>query len=262
MSENKNLYPQLIIKNNEHPNRWLAIPFLGIIFKTIILIPVFIEVIGLGIAALFFYLAVPFVILFTGNYWDSAYDFFLGYFKFSTKITLYYAGLTDKYPGFSLSDDGIFSLKIDKPQTPSRLMAFPILGYIIRYILLIPYLIFSMVLVYGMSIAVFISWFIILFSGRYPESIYEFICDTQRITLAQVMYFYYLSDTYPSFYISMKHKTIKILLIIAGVLYFLSRVYLVINNFNHRRVARYNYYQNNHYNYQNKPYKYPVSNQP
>ncbi len=218
----QNIYPQLIIKNNENPSRLLAFPFIGILIKIILLIPVAFVNFAYSLVASIYMIGTPFVILFTGKYWDSAYDFNLKYMKFTTKINLYVYGLTDKYPGFGLDDNGIFTLKIDKPTAPSRLLAFPLIGFLIRIILLIPYLIFQSVIQNGSYVAVVISWFAILFTGKYPESLYEFNRDSIRIDLAQNIYSFYLSDTYPSFYMAMKNKTIKILLIVTGVLLLLA----------------------------------------
>lgn len=222
MAEKKNFYPHLVVKNNEHPNKLYAFPFVGIIIKLIMLIPVFFMCIFLTFAYLFFWISTPFVILFTGKYWKAAYEFNIGYLTFYTKIILFLLGITDKYPGFNLKDNGIFELHLEKPSAPSRWMSFPILGFLARLILLIPYIIFESVLSYGNRVAMFISWFAVLLKGKFPESLYEFERDSLRVSLASTAYITYLSDTYPSFSISMKHKNIKILLIIAGALLFLG----------------------------------------
>ena len=62
----------------------------------------------------------------------------------------------------------------------------------------------------------FLSWFVILFKGRLPETFYEFERDSIRVSLASSMYMLGLSDKYPSFYISMTHQAAKIGLIIVG----------------------------------------------
>lgn len=214
----KQLYPELIIHNNEHPNRLLAFPFLGFFIRLILVIPPCLLNIFLGLWFFILWLILPFVILFTGKYWETAYTFSLNYLRYSTKIGLYIYGLTDKYPGFTLDESGIFTLRYEKPEKPSRLLAFPFLGFLIRLILLIPYAIYIAVLGRGAFVALFCSWFVILFKGRYPESMYEFIRDTFRVSLGSSLYISYLSDTYPSFHISMNHKVVKIILLILGAL--------------------------------------------
>ena len=210
------LYPHLVVHTNPHPSKLLAFPFLGLLIKLILLIPVWLWFIVLSLVYLFYWIVLPFYILFTGKYWNSAYNFTVGLLKLSTKTYLYIGGITDKYPGFKLNDGGIFELKIEKPHAPRRLLSFPLLGFAIRMILMIPYYIFGNVLMYGSYVAVFVSWFIVLFKGKYPESLHEFISDTIRVSNAITAYLTYMSDDYPSFMISMKHQTVKILLIIAG----------------------------------------------
>jgi hypothetical protein len=138
--------------------------------------------------------------------------------KFCIKIYLFLYGITDKYPGFDLDSNGLFELDIKKPTHPNRGFALPLLGIIARIILLIPYIIFNGVLNRGSGVAVLISWFAVLFQSKYPDSLYEFERDSLRVSLATSTYLTGLSDKYPSFYISMDHKNVKIALIIAGVL--------------------------------------------
>jgi hypothetical protein len=218
----KNLYPHLVIKNNHKPNRWLNIPFIGIIIRVILIIPVGIVNFFYALWFILLWLVVPFIVLFTGKFPDSIYNFFLGFIRFYTKIALYLFGLTDVYPGFGLDDKGLFELHFEKPKKPSRLLAFPILGIAIRCILLIPYFIYEYVLQYGTQWSVFFSWFAVLFKGKYPESLYEFNRDFIRVSTAETLYTSYLTDTYPSYYISMKHKRVKILLIVLGALSFIN----------------------------------------
>jgi len=221
-SKDSRIYPELIIHNNEHPNRWLAVPFIGLFIRLILIIPAALVNLFIGLCFFVLWLILPFVILFTGKYWDTAYNYLLNYLRYSTKISLYIYGLTDKYPGFNFNEEGIFTIRYPKPEKPSRLLAFPVLGFLIRVILLIPYGIYIAVLGRGVFVALFCSWFVILFKGRYPESMYEFMRDTLRVSLASSLYISYLSDTYPSFHISMNHKVVKIILLVLGALLFLA----------------------------------------
>lgn len=210
------LYPTFHVDNNKTPNRFLNFPFLGILVKFILLIPVWVEAFFLGIAAIFILVISWFVISFTGKYWDTAYKFFLGLMKFWIKIKLYLFGITDKYPGFNLNDNGLFKLTLAKPENPNKWFAIPLIGIFVRFILMIPYLIFTDVMQRGANFAMFLSWFVILFKKRLPEPFYEFERDSLRVNYASIAYMVGLSDKYPSFYISMDHQTAKILLIIVG----------------------------------------------
>lgn len=214
----KNIYPKFHVENNKKPNKFLNFPFIGILVKIILLIPVWIEAFFLGIAAFFALLINWFVISFTGKYWDPAYRFFVGLMKFWIKIKIYIFGITDKYPGFGLDTNGLFEFSIAKPENPNRWLAIPLIGIIVRFILLIPYFIFTDVMQRGANVAMFLSWFVILFKGRLPEPLYEFEKDSLRVNYAANAYVVGLTDKYPSFYISMNHQTAKILLIIVGAI--------------------------------------------
>lgn len=237
------LYPTFTVANNKKPNKFLNFPFLGIIIKVIILVPVWIEAFFLGIAAFFLLVVNWFVISFTGRYWDVAYRFFLGLMRFWVKIRLYIFGITDKYPGFELNTNGLFELDMPKPESPNKWLAIPIVGIIVRFILLIPYCIFSDVLYRGANFAMFLSWFVILFKGRLPESFYEFERDAIRVNYASNAYIVGLSDKYPSFTISMNHQTAKILLIIVGALFsaFNMLSSIIPNERPHSNTKDYNY---------------------
>lgn len=249
------VYPELKIEKNKTPSRFYAIPLLGFFIKMIILIPVFIEGLFIGIIFFILWIINSFVILFSGQYWKTAYDFFLGALRFYTKISVFVYGLTDTYPGFDLSASGLFVLDIEKPKKPNRLFAIPLLGVIARFILLIPYHIFSHVLQNGSWAGMLAGWYPILFYGKFPESLYEFEHDAIRVGLGGLCYMAGLSDEYPSFRISMNHQTIKILLIIAGTI-------LTINSgknyfFSTQYTRQYRY--QNPYQYQ---YSYPTPTAP
>src|SRR5688572_98132 len=93
-------YPLLSVRRIEQPNRLWAFPLLGIVVKSIILIPVFIWLYLVSIAAIIVLIINSFVVLFTGRYWDTAYTLGLGLMRLSTKVVFFMAGLTDRFPGF------------------------------------------------------------------------------------------------------------------------------------------------------------------
>jgi len=227
------MYPELIIPNNTHPNKLYAFPLVGLVIKIILVIPAYIVYAVVGFISGVFLLITPFVILFKGKYWDKSYEWNINFFIYGAKIQLYLTGISDKYPGFTLEPNGMFEMHLPKPESPSRLMAFPVGGFIGRYIIMFPYLLFLSVLSYGMHAAVVFSWFAVWIKGTYPESLYEFIRDELRVSLAYDAYMAYLSDTYPSSKISMNHKKIKIALIIIGTIVTLAYFGNKINQIAH-----------------------------
>ncbi len=251
-STKNNLYPTIKIDLIKNPIRFYAFPILGGLVKIIILIPVWIELIGVAIANFILLIVNSFVVLFTGKYLQAAYDLNLGALRLGLKITFFFTGLTNNYPGFSLSNSKDVVLDIDFPNHPNRWFAFPILGGVVRIILLIPYLIYSQVLKNGALVGQLVGSLSVLFKGQYPESVYEITRDQQRIILAMTCYMSGLSDQYPSFWMSMNHKAIKIILIIVGAL-------IVLFNFSYRasnHPTNQNYYKSYNSNYNNS-YQYP-----
>ena len=77
-------------------NRWLPL------VKWFMVIPHYIVLFFLGIAAGVCIIIAWFAILFTGKYPKGMYDFFVGYMRWSTRVNGYMYLLTDIYPPFSL----------------------------------------------------------------------------------------------------------------------------------------------------------------
>jgi hypothetical protein len=211
-------YPTIKIDRIKNPNRFYAFPIIGGFVKIIMIIPVAIYLAILSIADFFIIIINTFIVLFTGKYWKVAYDFNLGLIRLSTKISFFFSGLTNKYPGFSFAIEDNYRLDIKMPTKPNRLFAIPLFGFVARIILLIPYFIYSYVIQSSANIATVASSFIVLFKGYYPETTYELNRDTVRLSQAASAYIFGLYDIYPNFWISMNHKKMKILLIILGIL--------------------------------------------
>lgn len=147
-----------------------------------------------------------------------AYELNMGIMRLETSVNYYLWGLTDVYPGFSLTTSN-FSLDIDFNKSPNRLLATPLLGVIFRLVMMIPYIIYRQVLALAAFLAILVSWVPVLFTGKYPEATYEIARDSVRVDQAASAYFLGMSDVYPSWWISMNHKIVKItLLIIASLL--------------------------------------------
>jgi len=235
-------YPTIKVNLIQNPSRFYASPIVGGITKFFMLIPVGIEYFAISIAYCVLLIINSFVVLFTGKYWKTCYNVTIGLMRYSLKISYFWRGLTNKYPGFDLKIDDAFSLDMPMPQKPNRLFAIPIFGAVVRLMLLIPYMIYTTVIfsssLSAANIATVLSSFIVFFKGKYPETTFELNRDGVRLSLALTAYFSGLSDKYPNFWISMNHKNMKIFLIILGILS------LVLNYSNTgRKTLQRNYYQ-------------------
>lgn len=226
------IYPSLVIPHIQNPSRLYAFPILGFLIKAIILIPVGLWTLLLSLLVFAETIVNSFVVLFTGRYWPAAHHTTLGFMRLSARTTFFWYGLTNKYPGFSLENTGDVVLDMPIPENPGRLYAIPLIGILIRTLLLIPYAIYTSIIVYASYIGAFISFIPVLFMGKYPESTYELGVDGVRLNMSAYAYTFGLSDKYPSFHISWNHKVIKIILIALGALLFLGNV---VNSFNDQK---------------------------
>lgn len=213
------MYPIIEIERIRKPNRWYAFPLLGFFVKLVMIIPVSIELSLLRLIVFFVSILNAGNIFFRGRYWKWAYDINLGVMQFETNISYFLYGLTDRYPGFSLTTTSDYTLKLSFNKNPNRLYATPLLGVVIRTLLLLPYLLYRQVVNMAAFFAILFSWIPVLIKRRYPETTYELARDSVRIDQAVTAYFLGMSDTYPSWWISMKHKPLKILLLILAALF-------------------------------------------
>ncbi len=214
------MYPHIAISRNMHPNRWYAVMILGGLVKIIMLIPV---ALWLGLVSVWLFMVViynSFRVWIFGNYSQYAFTLAVGVMTLGARISFFWAGITDTYPGFSIKDTGL--LEFTYPEHPNRMFATPIVGGFIRILMMIPFGLYQRVISTAAYIGVLISCFPVLFTGKYPESTHEIYVDGYRLNFALSAYMLGISDTYPSFRISMNHKWIKIALIIVALLYMLS----------------------------------------
>jgi hypothetical protein len=68
-----------------------------------------------------------------------------------------------------------------------------------RFLLAIPAEIVAFFFLIGGGFAAFFAWFAMIFTGRYPEGLYNFACASLRNVTRVNGYLYYLTDQYPPF---------------------------------------------------------------
>jgi hypothetical protein len=82
------------------------------------------------------------------------------------------------------------------PEKLSRLTTF------FRIFMIIPQAIVLYFINIAASVILFISWWAILFTGKYPKGLFDFIAGTLRWTTRVNGYSYLLTDKYPPFSLS------------------------------------------------------------
>ena len=152
---------------------------------------------GAGIGGALF-AATLLMILFRQRYPRWWFDFALQLNRFSARVGAYAALLTDRYP--STVDEQSVHLDIDYPDVPRNLNRWLPL---VKWFLAIPHIIVLAFLALGAVIAVFVAWFAILFTGRYPRSLFTYVVGVGRWALRVQAYATLLvTDRYPPFRLS------------------------------------------------------------
>ncbi len=141
------------------------------------------------------FLATLLMILFARRYPRWWFDFALELARFGTRIGAYVALLTDQYP--STVEEQSVHLQIDYPDVERDLNQWLPL---VKWLLAIPHFIVLAVLSVVAFFAVVIAWFTILFTGRYPRGLFDFVVGVARWWLRVQAYASLLvTDRYPPF---------------------------------------------------------------
>ncbi|MDB5179415.1 MAG: hypothetical protein JWN12_47 [Candidatus Saccharibacteria bacterium] len=135
------------------------------------------------------------LIVFRQRYPRWWFNFNLELNRFTMRVTVYLLLLTDQYP--STVDAQSVHLDIDYPNVKQDLNRWLPL---VKWLLALPHYIVLFVLTIGVLGAVVIAWFAILFTGRYPKSLFDFVVGVNRWDLRVTAYAILLvTDQYPPF---------------------------------------------------------------
>ena len=135
------------------------------------------------------------MILFRQKYPRWWFDWNLELQRFTNRVVLYVLLMDDRYP----STDEAQSLHLDYvyPDASRDLNRWLPL---VKWILVIPHFIVLGFLWVAMFFVVLIAWFAILFTGRYPKGLFEFVEGVLRWGQRVVAYaFLLVTDRYPPF---------------------------------------------------------------
>jgi hypothetical protein len=135
------------------------------------------------------------MILFRQRYPRWWFDFALQFNRFATRVGAYAALLTDTYP--STVEEQSVHLELDYPDVPRDLNRWLPL---VKWLLVIPHIVVLAFLYIGALFAVIIAWFAILFTGRYPRGLFDYVVGVGRWSLRVSAYATLLiTDRYPPF---------------------------------------------------------------
>ena len=197
--------------------RWLWL------VKWLLAIPHYVVLLFLWVAFWILTIVAFFAILFTGRYPRGIFDFNVGVLRWTWRVGFYsyWALGTDRYPPFTLNSapDYPATLEIAYPERLSHWLP------LVKWLLAIPHLILVGIFVggwgwgwdwdwtdggvWGLGIAglvgilVVIAAFVLLFTGRYPRSLFDFTLGLDRWVFRVAAYVSLMRDEYPPFRLDM-----------------------------------------------------------
>ena len=176
------------------------------LIKIVLVIPHIIVLAFLWVAFIIVWLIAFFAILFTGRFPRGLFDFNVGVLRWTWRVGFYsYEALaTDKYPPFTLkSVDYPADLQVEYPEKLSK-------GLVLVkwWLLAIPhYIVGSLFQGRGgengspglVPVLAIFAGFALLFTGKYPESIFKLVIGMNRWSYRVCAYVALMTDEYPPF---------------------------------------------------------------
>lgn len=159
-------------------------------FRLLLLIPHVVVIYLYSIVASVVLLLAWFAALFVGR--NPFWDFLNGYTRYTTRVYGYSYLICDRFPPFGSGGEYPIDAVIERVEGLSRVKVF------FRLLLAIPAAILAYVLNAVAQLVAIALWFVILFVGRCPQGIFDFMSLALRYQLRLTAYLYLLTDRYPS----------------------------------------------------------------
>lgn len=166
-----------------------------IFVKWLLLLPHYIALYVLGIVAWFVLIVSFFATIITGRYPVALFDFLTGFERWRLRVAAYFLLQTDSYPPFSLSDESSYPVRlaVEYPERVARWRP------LVHWLLVIPAAVVAAAIGIVGFLAAIVAWFAILFTGRYPDALFEAVTVALRWTARATLYAYWLVERYPPF---------------------------------------------------------------
>jgi len=150
---------------------------------------------GVAAGAGILFLPVLLLILFRQKYPRWWYDWNLALTRFSLRVSAYMLLLRHEYP--STDEEQAVHVELRYPDVPSELNRWLPL---VKWLLAIPHYIVLFFLFIAVFFVSVFAWFYILFTGRYPAGVFDFVVGVMRWNLrVQAYAMLLITDEYPPF---------------------------------------------------------------
>jgi hypothetical protein len=160
--------------------------------RFILLIPQYLFLLVVGLAATVLVLINYFVVLITGR---AAFAGFLsGVLRYTTRVTAYSYFLTDKYPPFSLGEAPNYPVRVAIAR-PGKIHRWRFFSFILAF----PHILVLYGLLTLASFTTLVAFFIVLVAGRYPAGLFGIAAAAVRYQTRVNAYLYLIVSHYPPF---------------------------------------------------------------
>ena len=180
----------------EYPDRPLN--RLSTVFRIFTVIPILIVIAAIGShggGASLLFLPALLLIVFRQKYPRWWFDWNLEYMRFTNRVGVYMALMDDRYP----STDEHQGVRLDLPYPDAKRDLNRWLP-LVKWFLAIPHFVALAFLLLAAMFVVLVAWFAILFTGRFPRGLFDFLVGVGRWENRVVAYaFALVTDRYPPF---------------------------------------------------------------
>ncbi|MCH8825686.1 MAG: DUF4389 domain-containing protein [Chloroflexi bacterium] len=165
-------------------------------FRLVFVIPIYIVLYSMAGALLV--LPPLLMILFRRKYPRWWFDWNLELLRLFSRVTVYFSLLRDEYP--STDEEQAVHLNMAYPDVPGQLNRWLPL---VKWFLAVPHYIVLFFLGIAAIIVIILAWFAILFTGRCPRGLFNFVVGVMRWSVrVQAYAFLMVTDRYPPFRLS------------------------------------------------------------